>query len=40
MMSSLDCGLELAMRWAHDKGASAVRDAVPWPLIATYVETR
>ncbi|MBN9168137.1 MAG: hypothetical protein J0I07_44825 [Myxococcales bacterium] len=30
MVASIDCGLELAMRWAHDKCASAVRSAVPW----------
>jgi hypothetical protein len=30
MMASMDCGFELAMRWAHDKTADAVREAVPW----------
>lgn len=30
MIASIDCGLELAMRWAHDACASAVRRAVPW----------
>lgn len=32
MMASIDCGFELAMRWAHDKCASAVRAAVPWSM--------
>ena len=35
MMSSIDCGYELAMRWAHDKCAAAVRAAIPWPVIET-----
>lgn len=35
MMASIDCGLELAMRWAHDKCADAVRDAIPWSAIET-----
>jgi hypothetical protein len=35
MMSSIDCGYELAMRWAHDKCAAAVRAAIPWSLIET-----
>lgn len=30
MMASIDCGFELAMRWAHDKTATAVRQALPW----------
>ena len=30
MMRALDCGLELAMRAAHDKCATAVRNALPW----------
>ena len=30
MVASIDCGFELAMRWAHDKCAAAVRAAVPW----------
>lgn len=30
MVSSMDCGFELAMRWAHDRCAAAVRAAVPW----------
>jgi hypothetical protein len=30
MVASIDCGFELAMRWAHDKCANAVRAAVPW----------
>lgn len=30
MIASMDCGLEMAMRWAHDKCASAVRTAIPW----------
>jgi hypothetical protein len=29
-MASIDCGFELAMRWAHDKTATAVRQALPW----------
>lgn len=32
MMASIDCGFELAMRWAHDKTAIAVRQALPWSL--------
>lgn len=35
MMSSIDCGYELAMRWAHDKCAVAVRAAIPWSVIET-----
>ena len=35
MMSSIDCGYEMAMRWAHDKCAVAVRAAIPWPMIET-----
>jgi hypothetical protein len=35
MMSSIDCGYELAMRWAHDKCAAAVRAAIPWQMIET-----
>lgn len=30
MMASIDCGFALAMRWAHDKTATAVREALPW----------
>jgi hypothetical protein len=35
MMSSIDCGYEMAMRWAHDKCAVAVRAAIPWSMIET-----
>lgn len=35
MLSSIDCGFELAMRWAHDKCAAAVRAAIPWSSIET-----
>lgn len=35
MMSSIDCGYEMAMRWAHDKCAVAVRTAIPWSMIET-----
>jgi hypothetical protein len=35
MMSSIDCGYEMAMRWAHDKCALAVRAAIPWSSIET-----
>lgn len=38
MLASIDCGLELAMRWAHDKCASAVRAALPWDVIAPCIE--
>ncbi len=31
--ASIDCGFEMAMRWAHDKCASAVRLAIPWSLV-------
>lgn len=30
MVASIDCGFELAMRWAHDKCAAAVREGVTW----------
>lgn len=30
MTSAIDCGLEMAMRWAHDKCAAQVRAAIPW----------
>ena len=35
MMSSIDCGYEMAMRWAHDKCAVAVRSAIPYSVIET-----
>lgn len=35
MMSSIDCGVEMAMRWAHDECAVAVRAAIPWSAIET-----
>jgi hypothetical protein len=35
MMSSIDCGHEMAMRWAHDKCAAAVRAAIPWSVFET-----
>lgn len=35
MMSSIECGHEMAMRWAHDKCAVAVRAAIPWSAIET-----
>lgn len=38
IVSSIDCGFELAMRWAHDKCANAVRTAVPWSVAAPCVE--
>jgi hypothetical protein len=38
MMSSLDCGFELAMRWAHDKCATAVRAAVPLGVLTACIE--
>ena len=37
MLASIDCGFELAMRWAHDKTATAVRTALPWSLVAPCV---
>jgi hypothetical protein len=37
IVASIDCGLELAMRWAHDKCASAVRAAIPWETFAARV---
>lgn len=37
-MASIDCGFELAMRWAHDKCAAHVRAAVPWSLLEPCVE--
>jgi hypothetical protein len=30
ILSTMDCGLSMAMRWAHDKCAAAVRAAIPW----------
>jgi hypothetical protein len=38
MMSSIDCGFEIAIRWAHGKCAAAVRTAVPWSVVAPCVE--
>lgn len=38
IMRSIDCGFELALRWAHDKCASAVRTHVPWSLAETCVK--
>jgi len=38
MMASIDCGFELAMRWAHDKTATAVRAALPWDVISPCIE--
>ena len=37
ILSSLDCGFELALRWAHDRCAAAVRAAIPWEAIAACV---
>ena len=37
MVASIDCGFELAMRWAHDKCAAAVREAVPWSVFEACV---
>lgn len=37
IVASIDCGLELAMRWAHDKCASAVRAGIPWETFAARV---
>lgn len=31
--ASIDCGFEMAMRWAHDKMAAAVRNAIPWSIV-------
>ncbi len=30
ILATMDCGLAMAMRWAHDKCAAAVRAAIPW----------
>jgi hypothetical protein len=38
IVASIDCGFELAMRWAHDRCAAAVRAAVPWSMAAPCVE--
>ncbi|HVJ93541.1 MAG TPA: hypothetical protein VM580_27255 [Labilithrix sp.] len=38
MVSSMDCGFELAMRWAHDRCAAAVRAAIPWSAVQACVE--
>lgn len=38
MMASIDCGFELAMRWAHDKCAAAVRAAVPLSELMACIE--
>lgn len=37
MMASIDCGFELAMRWAQDKCATAVRSELAWDVIAPCV---
>ena len=37
MMASIDCGFELAMRWAQDKSAAAVRSVLGWDAIAACV---
>lgn len=38
MLASIDCGLELAMRWAHEKTAAAVRQALPWSVAEACVQ--
>jgi hypothetical protein len=37
-VASIDCGFELAMRWAHDKCAASVRAAVPWSVFEPCAE--
>ena len=36
--ASIDCGFEMAMRWAHDKCASAVRLAIPWAMVKPCID--
>jgi hypothetical protein len=36
--ASIDCGFEMAMRWAHDKCASAVRLAIPWSMVKPCID--
>lgn len=38
IMATMDCGLAMAMRWAHDKCATAVRAAIPWAAVDPLVE--
>lgn len=38
IVASMDCGLELAMRWAHDKCVTAVRAAISWETFGARVE--
>ena len=37
IMSTIDCGLDLAMRWAHGTMADRVRVRIPWDVIAPLV---
>jgi hypothetical protein len=37
ILSTLDCGLAMAMRWAHDRCAAAVRTAIPWEALDAIV---
>lgn len=34
ILSTMDCGLAMALRWAHDKSAGAVRAAIAWEEVA------
>lgn len=38
IMSTIDCGLDLAMRWAHGTAADRVRVRIPWDIVAPLVE--
>lgn len=33
IVATMDCGLAMAMRWAHDRCARAVRAAIPWAAV-------
>ena len=37
IMSTIDCGLDLATRWAHDNLADRVRAAIPWNVVEPLV---
>jgi hypothetical protein len=38
IVSTMDCGLSMAMRWAHDACAKAVRAAIAWDQVRSALE--
>ncbi len=38
IVATMECGLELAMGWAHRAGADAVRTAIAWELVERAIE--